>query len=195
MSSWRRAPLQVSGGFCLLVIWFALVNGWGLLGTVLFAAGIHELGHYTVLRAFGAQVTGLRISAFGAAMDTGCQRLSYGRELASVLAGPAANLACGVALALWGLPVPAGAHLVLCGFNLLPIRPLDGGRALYLLVSWSGGPAAGERACRWVGAWLAVALATAALWLIWRTGGSLWLLPAVLGLLGAAVREVGVFVR
>ena len=42
-------------------------------------------------------------------------------------------------------PAAVGANLVLCLFNLLPIRPLDGGRALYLLASWAAGPAAGRR--------------------------------------------------
>lgn len=75
--------------------------------------------------------------------------LSYGKELAAVLAGPLANLLWGLLLAWLGGPwlVPAGANLVLCAFNLLPVRPLDGGRALELLVSWAAGPAAGERGC------------------------------------------------
>ena len=113
------------------------------------------------------------------------------QELAAVLAGPLANLLWGLLLAWLGGPwlVPAGANLVLCAFNLLPVRPLDGGRALELLVSWAAGPAAGERAARWSGI-AAALLSTAALWAVMdRSGGSLWLLPAAGGMLAAAMRE------
>ena len=101
----------------------------------------------------------------------------------SVLAGPAANLLAALVLTALGgerWPAAVGANLVLCAFNLLPVRPLDGGRALYLLVSWAAGPAAGEAAGRWAGTVAAAALSGLILWVIWKTGGSLWLLPALL---------------
>ena len=119
---------------------------------VLGAAAIHELGHWLVLRHCGVQTASLRLTVFGAEMVSVSAGLSYGKELSAVLAGPLANLLWGLLRAGLGGPwvVPAGANLVLCGFNLLPVRPLDGGRALELLVSWAAGPAEGERAARWV---------------------------------------------
>ena len=186
----RKMEVRVSAGACLLVGWFAVVNGWHLTGLVLSAAALHELGHLAALRLLGGAVTALRISVFGAELAAEGGRLSYGRELAAVLAGPLTNLLAGLALARLGYPAAAGAHLVLCAFNLLPVRPLDGGRALELLVSWAAGPAAGERAARWAGA-AAALLSAAALWLVMsRSGGSLWLLPAAGGMLAAAMREI-----
>ena len=154
----------------------------GALVTVLGAAVVHEAGHWLVLRRQGAAVTCFRLSVLGAAMETDSGRLSYGGELAAVLAGPAANLLAALALTAVGKgrwPAAVGANLVLCLFNLLPIRPLDGGRALYLLASWAAGPAAGEAVCRWAGTVTAAALAALIGGVIWRTGGSLWLLPAL----------------
>lgn len=172
--------VRVTGGFALLALWFALANGWEPLVTVLGAALVHEGGHWLALRLQGAAVTELRLSALGASMETDSGRLSYGGELAAVLAGPAANLLAALALTIAGKePAAVGANLVLCLFNLLPIRPLDGGRALYLLVSWPAGPAAGEAAVRWAGSVTAAALAALIGYVIWRTGGSLWLLPAL----------------
>ena len=135
-----------------------------------------------VLRLLGAEVTGFRLSALGAVLETDSGRLSYGRELAAVLAGPAGNLLAALALtaaARGRWPAAVGANLVLCAFNLLPIRPLDGGRALYLLTSWLAGPAVGETAARWAGTVTAAVLAALIGGVIWKTGGSLWLLPAL----------------
>lgn len=182
--------VRVSVGACLLVGWFAAVNGWRLTALVLSAALIHELGHLAALRLAGGRVTALRLSVFGAELAADGAGLSYGKELAAVLAGPLANLLAGLILARLGCPAAAGAHLVLCAFNLLPVRPLDGGRALYLLAAWIAGPAAGEALCRWVGGCAALALATALIWLVVRSGGSLWLLPAAAGLAGAGFREL-----
>ena len=174
--------IHVTGGFVLLAAWFALANGWRPLITVLGAAAAHELGHWVVLRGLGAEVTGFRLSALGAVLETDSGRLSYGGELAAVLAGPAANLLAALVLTALGRgrwPAAAGANLVLCAFNLLPIRPLDGGRALYLLASWGRGPVAGELAARWAGTVTAAALAGLTGCVMVLTGGSLWLLPAL----------------
>ena len=193
MSPLYRGGVRITGGFWLLIAWFALVNGWKMLVTVLCAAAVHECGHLAVLRWNRAKIMGLRISVFGAELETDSGSLSYGGELAAVLAGPAANLLCASVLLLLGgrrFWILAGANLALCAFNLLPIRRLDGGRAFYLLVAWAAGPAAGEWAARYLGAFSAAALASCLVWLMWRSGGSLWLAPAACGLLASALGDI-----
>ena len=194
---WRlcdlRERIRISPGFCLLAAWFTLGSGWGLLGTVLGAAALHELGHCGALRLLGVPVAGLRIGIFGAELAADRRGLSYPGELAAVLAGPGANLLCALLLTVLGgtrWAVFTGANLVLCAFNLVPVRPLDGGRALYLLAAWAAGPAAGETAARWAGVIAALALSAVLAFVMVRTGGSLWLLPAAAGLLAAAGREL-----
>ena len=193
MSPPYERRLQVSGGFWLVTAWFGLANGWRLLWIILGAAAIHELGHFLTLRCLGAASVRLRLGVLGAVMDTDRRRLSYGGELLCVLAGPGDNLLCALLLSAAGRgrwEAEAGANLVLCMFNLLPLRPLDGGRALHLTVSWLAGPAVGECAARWVGAATGILMGTATVWVMGRTGGSLWLLPTAVAAYFLAVREV-----
>lgn len=189
MSPRCEGPFQISAGFCLLTAWFTAVNGWRMTAVVLGAAVVHELGHWAVLKALGARMLELRIGVLGAVLTVDSRGLSYGQEVAATLAGPAANLLSAVVLAGAGMETAAGAHIVLGIFNLLPIRPLDGGRTLYLVASWLLGPAAGEAVARWTGAVAAAALAIGLSWLMVRSGGSLWLLPAAMGAWTAAGRE------
>ena len=127
-----------------------------------------------------------RVGISGAVMESTGQ-LSYGQELLAVLAGPGVNLLlAGVAGTLGETgEIFAGANLVLCGFNLLPLRPLDGGKALYLLLSWWGGPDFGERISQWIGLLTGSAFAALLLVYVWESQGSLWLLAAIGGIVKA----------
>lgn len=191
--------VTISPGFPLLLLLFALLGEETVLAALLTAAACHELGHYLALRLCGVPVTGLRLTAFGARMDTaGRQRLSYGRELVTVLAGPGANALCAVFTAALTAAfswregdVYTGAHVILGGFNLLPIVPLDGGRAVGLVLSFFLGPAGGERLCRWVSLVALAGVLAAAAWVVVRSGGEGWLLVGAAGLAGTALREVG----
>ena len=128
--------LHVSWSFWLLILLAAIVSPITIVLSILLAAALHECGHLLALRAFHVPIEGLRLSAFGAVLHArGAQRLSYGRELVVTLAGCGMNLVCGVLTAWFSLHyvwvegfVFAGAHILLCAFNLLPIPPLDGGR-------------------------------------------------------------------
>ena len=170
--------MERSFGAVLLVLWFACVNGWQLTAQILLAALLHECGHWLVLRLCGASVRRFRVGMLGAVLEADTHCLSYGQELAAVLAGPAVNLAAAV-LGVWmqADPVVIGIHAVLCLFNLLPVALLDGGRALRLALILLLEPDRGERLADLISAALAVALAACLLAVMVHTGGSLWLLP------------------
>ena len=186
-----RPECAVSPGFVLLAAWFAWSCGWEMLAAVMLAAVIHELGHFLVLCCFGIRVRSLRVCVLGAVMEADTARLSYPRELVATLAGPGANLLFCALLSIWDesrfTPL-VGASVVLCVFNLLPILPLDGGRALYLLTAWCFGGQVGERVARVTGACCAVALGGGLFYVMACTGGSLWLAPVALAAFAAAAR-------
>lgn len=187
---WRPPEITASGGFFLLVGWFALSCGWDLAALVLGAAAIHELGHLLALKLCGGRVTRLRIGVLGAVMDVR-GTMGYGGELLTTLAGPLANFLAAVTLGLESCSTAAGAHAVLCAFNLLPIPPLDGGRALEWLLVWAAGPQTADACLKWISRAAALALTGGAVWVMRQTGGSLWLLPPAAGVLWAAVRRSG----
>lgn len=188
----RSGSVQATGGFWLVLLWFWYANGLPLLITVLSAAAAHEAGHWAALRLLGVPAGTLRLSAFGAELYAPRGQLGYGGELAALLAGPAVNLACGLILVRLGpsLWTAGGAHLILGAFNLLPLRPLDGGQAVYALACWLAGPAAGERVTRLFGALTAAGIALVLAGLMWYSGGSLWLLPPLAGALLAGGKEL-----
>ena len=106
---------------------------------VLLAGAVHELGHYVALRLCGVNVSNLRIGIGGARMTVG--DMGRWQELLCALAGPMAGLSL-ILLARW-LPRTAVCACIHSAYNLLPVYPLDGGRAVHCIC-------ASERVCRWI---------------------------------------------
>ena len=135
----RLGKLECSGGFLLAAALFFYMDPGDLIPLAALAAGFHELGHWTAVRLMGGEVRVLRLTVTGGNMELDHQRpLTYGSELAAILAGPGVNLLLALLCARLGgeqeaLYALSGLSLALGWFNLLPIYPLDGGRALWLL--------------------------------------------------------------
>ena len=113
------------GFFPVLALMLLLFPVRFLVG-VLLAALIHELGHLLALKIAGGRVLSIRLRSFGARIEAA--PMSPGRTALCSLAGPAAG-----ALTIFAyktFPELALAGLVQTVFNLLPVYPLDGGRAL-----------------------------------------------------------------
>lgn len=186
----------MSASFWLLILAAAIVSPAQVVVSVLLAAALHECGHLAALRFFHVPVEGLRLTALGAVLYAdGARRLSYGRELLVTLAGPAANLLCALPAGAFArnweaLYVFAGANVVLCAYNLLPIRPLDGGRALYLAAAFFFGPMVGDAVAAVVGTACALALLVLGVYLSVVAGSGMLFLLAAFSLLWGALPQL-----
>jgi Zn-dependent protease len=137
--------------------------GWKFAGGLVLSIYVHEMGHVAALRRFGIPATApMFIPGLGALIRLKQRPATVVEDARVGLAGPRWGLAA--ALAAWAVHVatgaPAWAAIARVGawinlFNLLPIAPLDGGRAFHAM-------AKPQR-------WLAVA-ALAAAWWISRDG-------------------------
>lgn len=123
----------------LLLALALLILPFRWLLALLLAGTVHELGHYVALRVCGIQVSHFKIGIGGARMSVGA--MGRWQELLCALAGPISGL-CLVIFARW-LPRTAICAVIQSAYNLLPVYPLDGGRAVRCICL-------SQTACRWI---------------------------------------------
>ena len=142
-----------------------------LIPALIPAVIAHEAGHALFLRIGGARVRRMALDMKGLRMDYSGD-ISRMSEAAAILAGPFMGLLYAAVSARLGqllerdfLLFSSGLSLALSLFNLIPARPLDGGRFLALLTG-EGKPLRALELCA------ALGLMSAGLWALWRGYGS-----------------------
>ena len=119
--------LSVTPGFVALLCFLYYISETEVFLAFLLLSLLHELGHLATICLLGIRVRQIRVGAMGTVISTAPMPL--GVEAVCALAGPLVNLFC-----FWVLrPVYLDAALIsllLACYNLLPVYPLDGGRAL-----------------------------------------------------------------
>jgi Zn-dependent protease len=136
--------LTTSASMVVSVGAYALLWGWKFAAGFVALLFLHELGHYIQMRREGVQPGMMVFIPFlGAAVTA---KSLGGNALAEArvgLAGPIlGTLACAIPGALWlATDYEFWQHLAFTGlflnlFNLLPVVPLDGGRAMAAMAPW-----------------------------------------------------------
>lgn len=128
MAKWRsnislsvKPEFYILTALCLLVVPFKWIFAWML------ASMFHEFCHYAALKAVGCQLFRIQVGANGTIMDT--DLFGNTKEMLCALAGPAGSLLL-LFTGRW-FPRLAVCGLFQCVYNLIPIYPLDGGRAVH----------------------------------------------------------------
>jgi Zn-dependent protease len=137
--------LTTSGSMLVSVGAYALIWGWRFAVGFVALLFIHEMGHYIQLRREGVRPSGMVFIPFlGAAVGTRSLGGSALAEARVGLAGPILGSLATAALIpiavatdddFWRALAFTGFFLNL--FNLLPVVPLDGGRAMAAMSPWA----------------------------------------------------------
>jgi Zn-dependent protease len=136
--------LGTAGSMLVSIGAYALIWGWKFGAVFVALLFIHEIGHVIQLRREGVKASApMFIPFLGAFVAMKEMPKDAGAEARVGLAGPVlGTIGCLIPLALWlatGEPFWQAATFIgifLNLFNLLPILPLDGGRAMAALSSW-----------------------------------------------------------
>ena len=136
--------LTTSTSMLVSVAAYALIWGWKFAAGFVALLFLHEMGHYIQLRREGVRPSGMVFIPFlGAAVGTRSLGGSALAEARVGLAGPILGTLATAAL----LPIAAATDddfwraLAFTGFflnlfNLAPVVPLDGGRAMAAMAPW-----------------------------------------------------------
>lgn len=160
----RTDKLRITGTAYLSLALLILLLPLRWIITMAAAVCIHECFHILALRLCGCRINGLHLLSCGAVLDV--EELKPAQELFCALAGPLGSF-------LLMLLCHCFPRLSICGFahglyNLLPVFPLDGGRALNSLCAILLGAERGLRLALSVSTVLLFAIAVAVLYLIFR---------------------------
>lgn len=200
MIALRFKKLQISCGFLLLLAALILLDGLGLLAWALAPLLFHELGHYLAIKRYGGEIKSVTITAAGAEMEAcGTENCGYGGELFIALAGCIFSFALAIVASLAGRVlgsetayIIAGISLVSGIFNLLPALPLDGGRALYIIVASLFSVSAAEKLLFITSLLISFSILIIGTVILLRTGANFTLIVAGIYILSHMVIQLGV---
>ena len=137
--------LSVHPLFFLLGFYFALTGKIFLFVIYTISAVMHEMGHSVVANNLGYKLNRIILMPFGAVVKGNIDGLSLLDEFKVSIAGPLTNVVIALLFVAtwWIFPITyaytdivAEANLSLATVNFLPVLPLDGGRALFALISY-----------------------------------------------------------
>ena len=122
--------ITVTRGLYLYLAVLLLLLPLDWLIALSISAAVHELFHLVAIRILGLRVYSIKIGPFGARIYT--EPMEPAKELVCALAGPLGGFIL-LLVAKW-IPMTALCAVFQSLYNLLPVYPSDGGRAMHCLI-------------------------------------------------------------
>ena len=146
--------ISISGGFCVTLALLLLFVPLRWLTAAAVAAVWHELCHYFAICLMCRMPVNMRLYSFAAYLQL--PQMGRGREAVCALAGPIGGL-CLLFFARW-MPRVAICAAFQSLYNLLPIFPLDGGRAIRCVLQLLFSPPVSEKISSVIGSFCKIAI-------------------------------------
>jgi len=162
LGSIAGTSIKMHPAFPVMAAVFLLLGKGNLFFSSLLALFLHETGHLLGAKAAKIRLSELEIMPMGGVLRMDAPTHAPCQECLVSLAGPFFNVLC--ALLLYAFSDARAlqlfrANLVLFFGNLLPVLPLDGGRALRALLSQKLNPAGINRTLSFMGCLLGISAA------------------------------------
>lgn len=116
----------------------------------------HELAHLIVCKVLGGKLGGIYPNCAGLLISYYPADMSYFREAVVLLAGSFANLVLGLIFLCFDVPRISVVNVAVGLLNLLPMKGLDGGEVMYLLMSYFINEYSAYKIVRIISAFLAI---------------------------------------
>ncbi len=139
----NKVPVRLDGAAFLLAALLLLVLPLKWICAAAAAAVWHELCHWIAVKMCGGSLLRVRIGSGGTLMEA--EAMAPWKEIICSLAGPLGGLLL-LLLAEW-FPRTAFCAAVQSAYNLLPLFPMDGGRAMRCGAAILFQPAKAQRLC------------------------------------------------
>ena len=134
--------IKVNSFFFIIWILFLILDKSTYVIYIFLSAVVHETAHISMFFACGAAIDTIEILPFGISVNLkNTVNVSNLKEVACALSGPFANLIYALILVfipasfhIEGITFLISCNLAIATVNLIPIMPLDGGRALFFFL-------------------------------------------------------------
>ncbi len=129
----KRISVDISFYFAAVLTLSMILDKTNISCYSILSALLHETGHLLCLLFLGANPKSINLGVFGMRIVRGTKTLSYKQEIITALAGPFVNLFLFAVFLFFGEKAMmfSAVNLALGLFNLLPVKPMDGGEVLY----------------------------------------------------------------
>ena len=133
-------------------VWLTFFLLWDKSGGAVYsicAAAFHECGHLLLMWLYRDRPKKITFGVYGMRIEQRqCVGTSYAQTFWIAFAGPLSNLLLGTVFLPARNTLAAAVNFALALFNLLPIRPMDGGQMLYALLCRCHSQTCADRVCK-----------------------------------------------